>query len=188
MTCIVGIETENNVLLASDSIATDNFTKSIIDRPKLFKRNDILFGHVGSFRFSDILEFNINYPENINNFPPREFLVRLVIPIIKESLKFAGFSKISNNTETGGTAFLAYRNQLFTMQEDFSILRYTRRYGSIGAGCYHAMGSLFTTAKYSQMLTDEKELAEFRAKAALESSIEFVTSVAAPFHFQWLND
>ena len=69
-----------------------------------------------------------------------------------------------------GCFLVGVKGRLFSIDIDFQV--YEQDYDSVGSGCYHALGSLYTSKRSSPVKDIEK---------ALETAEHFVTSVKRPF-------
>lgn len=174
MTCIVGIEYKGNVYIGCDSAQSDGHFISAVDSPKIFTTGPLTFGYTTSFRFADLLQYNLSLPARSEDIvDDKQYLVATAVAAIRETLHKGGFSSIENNRESGGTALVIYKNKLYTMQDDFSIVRDTDRYASCGSGRNYALGSLATTQGM-------KVEAEQRVRLALEAAVKHCATVQGP--------
>lgn len=139
MTCIVGLEFEGKVILAGDIQGTGWNNKVIHTQPKVFNKNGVLFGYTTSYRFGQILEHGLKDPVVPDD--PNEvyrWLITVLIPDIAATLKAANF-------EGGGECLIGVKGQLWWVQGDFSVLRSTLGYTTVGSGTEYALGSLYTS-------------------------------------------
>lgn len=174
MTCIVGLEHEGKVYIGCDSAQSDGHFISAIDSPKIFTTGSLTFGYTTSFRFADLLQYNLMLPSRAEDMvDDKQYLVTAAIPAIRDALQKGGFTSIDNNRETGGTALIGYKGKLYTLQDDFSLVRDTDGYASCGSGGKYALGSLATTQGMN--LTPEH-----RVTAALEAAIKHCATVQGP--------
>lgn len=175
MTCIVGIEHDSKVYLGCDSAASDGWVAYKTDVSKIFTTDGITFGYTTSFRFADLLQYDLRIPaRSETEINDRRYLVGTVIKTIRETLQKGGFAKIDNNKETGGTALLVYRNKLYSLQDDYSLVRSTDGYASCGSGHAFALGSLATTARMENLIPQQ------RVTMALEAAVKHCATVDGP--------
>lgn len=172
MTCIVGVEHKGHVYLGSDSAMSDGHFTSVVDVPKIFTIRDITFGYTTSFRFADLLQYELKLPPQ-EDLEDRQYLITVVIKHIRECLKTGGFATINNNREQGGTALMVFKQKLYTLQDEFSIIRDIGGYAACGSGTNFALGSLASTAG----LAPEK-----RVELALNAAIKHCCTVSGPIH------
>lgn len=174
MTCIVGLEHDGKVYIGCDSAQSDGHFISAIDSPKIFTTGELTFGYTTSFRFADILQYSLTLPARAENVvDDKQYIVATAIPAIREALQKGGYTTIDNNHETGGTALIAYKNKLYTLQDDFSIVRDTDGYATCGSGGRFAIGSLATTQ-------DMKLPPKQRVILAVKAAIKHCATVQGP--------
>lgn len=158
MTCIVGIEFQNKVMLAGDIQGTGWNNKVVHTQSKVFNKNGVVFGYTTSYRFGQLLEHGLANPV----IPERDdeiyrWLITVLIPDIKHILK-------SNEWEGGGNCLIGVRGQLWELQNDYSVLRSVKGYASVGSGYEYALGSLMTSIEHTKLQTkDDYEIAIKRA-------------------------
>lgn len=113
MTCIVGVETENSVIIAGD---LGSSTRNTIDPTRLKKvflkkypseneNNKMIIGYSSSFRMGQLLEYKLNIPEQEPFTLDLEYLSTVFIDEVRKVLKKGGFTKIENNEESGWLLF-----------------------------------------------------------------------------------
>jgi len=171
MTCIVGVETDSGALLAGDSASVGSHHTKKTSNSKVFKYDDVQVacGYTTSFRMGQILEYHLDPPEVGQD--ERDYLVRVLVPEIRETLEEKGFSKIKNNKEKGGMFLLAVGDKVFKVQGDFSAIRHECPYSSVGLGAREAYGAMAAMKE-----DNPKEL----ARRAIEAASEFNTGVELP--------
>jgi hypothetical protein len=176
MTCVVGLLSGGKVYLGGDSCGSDSYTYENCNHPKVFKVGEFIIGGTTSFRMLDLLEYSLVIPEGrptkLENMD--KFMRTTFVDLVRSCLKNGGFCKIDNSVDQGGTFLIGYKDQLFRMQNDFSIITQVD-YDVVGCGDAAAKGSLFTTK-------DVKMSVENRITKALESAESVVIGVKAPFH------
>jgi ATP-dependent protease HslVU (ClpYQ) peptidase subunit len=139
MTCIVGMEFQDRVYIAGDIQGTGWNYKVVHTTPKVFSKCGVVFGYTTSYRFGQVLEHNLQDPV----IPHGEaeiyrWLITVLIPDVRAVLKETGYEK-------GGNCLIGVKNQLWELQDDFSVLRSVTGYSAVGSGCEYALGSLFTS-------------------------------------------
>lgn len=174
MTCIVAIKDGGKVHMGCDSIGTDGWRKESRVRPKLFKKGPLLVGWCGSFRMADLLEYEVEPPKLLPDEDVYPWLIKELIPVVRDQFKKGGFAKVENGVERGGSFLVAVRGRLFTVDSDYQVGETTRGYAAEGAGDTFAMGSIYST--HGQPAAD-------RLRIALEAAYEMCATVAPPFHY-----
>jgi ATP-dependent protease HslVU (ClpYQ) peptidase subunit len=173
MTCIVGLEHDGKVYMGCDSGQSDGHFTSSIDVAKIFTNRDITFGYTSSFRFADLLQYDLKIPIQ-DGTPDREYLVSAVVKEIRSVLHRGGYATVNNNTESGGTALLAFKSKLYRLQDDYSLVRDLGGYAACGSGANFALGSLAST----DSITDPA----YRVELALQAAIKHCATVQGPTH------
>jgi len=176
MTCIVGLLDGSRVLLGGDTCGSNGYSYESCDHSKVFKVGDFLIGGTTSFRMLDLLEYSLSIPyvtpsdeENMDKFMRTSF-----VSAVRTCMKDGGFTTYKNSVEEIGTFLVAYKNKLWRMQDDLSII--TRNvYDSVGCGMYAAVGSLHTTEGMEVS-------AEDRVTKALEAAASIMTGVKGPYN------
>lgn len=167
MTCIVGIEFNNNVYMLGDLCASDGNSMTLITRPKVFVKGGVVFGYTTSFRFGQILEFMMPTMS-----PPSsdilEWLITVFVSELRTVLDKASF-------KDSFQCLVGIKGELYTIQEDFSVLRSANGYTSIGSGSEVALGSLFTS-------TGDVEA---RCKTAILAAAHFCPGVSTECSGAW---
>ena len=166
MTCIVGLEMNGKVLMGGDIQGTGGNNKVVHTQPKVFNKKGVLFGFTTSYRFGQILEHGLAdpvIPEDDGDI--YRWLITVLIPDIRNALKM-------NNYETGGNCLIGVKGQLWELQNDFSVLRSIRGFGSVGSGYEYAMGSLHTSLAVIADVTDNKQIDEDFAISVIKTAIK----------------
>ncbi len=141
MTCIVGIEHEGHVFIGGDLQGTDVNIKVTHTQPKVFRVNGVLFGFTTSYRFGQILEHKVvplDVPTEASEV--YSWLVQSLVPQIQAALE-----KHDWGNGKCGKALIGVHDQLWNLQDDFSVFRTTPGYDAIGAGAEYALGSIYTS-------------------------------------------
>ena len=163
MTLVVAIEHKDQVFMGCDSMMSDAHTKDIFDRPKIIKKEGILFGYSGNFILDNLIRFSLQIPKGEKN---EDWLYTQLLPKIREHF--------GEKPSLEGDALIVISGKVYHLQEDFSIVRSKRGYISIGSGNEVAFGALHATKEL---------LPEDRIRIALEAASEYILSVGGPFHY-----
>ena len=140
MTCIVGIKYFDRVWIGGDRLGSDGYSKEESLRPKVFYNDEYLIGYTSSFRMGDLLE-HVLEPPAYDGSDPHRFLVRNFIPKVIKTFKDNYW--FTEGKAQGGEFLLAFRDNLFKVQDDFSVLSLEET--AIGSGEIAALGSLHST-------------------------------------------
>lgn len=140
MTCILGLEDKGQVWLGSDSYLGDADSRDILDRPKWFRKGPLVLAYYGGFREAQVLEHSLTIRQPRRNEKPMTFLTNAVAKVVQEGMDANGVHR--NNGEVGAGFLLVYSGLLYTLQEDFSVVRSRRGYAALGIGSAYALGAL----------------------------------------------
>jgi hypothetical protein len=175
MTCIVGIETPQGVMLGADSISGDtgSWTCWTADVPKLFRLGQYVLGFTSSWRMGDLLRHQLRLAP-----PPatrvHRHMVVAVVPAIRACLKEGGFATTKDGAEVGGFFLIGTNGQLFQIGSDYQVNRSTHGYNAVGVGRDIALGALAAT---------ERGAPRRRLRLALEAAGKHCMGVRGPWCF-----
>ncbi len=190
MTCIIGfVDSEDGVHMASDSCASNGRDYIRIKEPKVFKlENDtekMIIGYTSSFRFGQIIKFQVVLPDKKTKDTDLSYLVKRVVPVIRTQLKNNGYTTIVNSEEKGGYCLIGYNGHLYTMQDDFSIMESTAKFDSCGCGELKAKSILNYINNFEEGFKDcdIKEILEDVMVAVADVD----NNVRLPMHYELLD-
>jgi ATP-dependent protease HslVU (ClpYQ) peptidase subunit len=171
MTCIVGLEHEDQVWIGGDSAAVADIDISAHASPKVFHNGPFVVGFSTSFRMGQILQYHLRPPRPSKSRTKdlTRFMVVQFIEAVREVFKDKEFE---DEDGEGGKFLVGYKGALFVVDVDFQIYRPLPGYHAIGAGDNPALGALFA----SEGVPPQK-----RVLQALRASAEFCTVVRPPF-------
>lgn len=173
MTCIVACIEHGKAYIAGDKAGANGFTKNITVKPKLFKKDNIIFGYTTSFRMGQILEHELILPERSVNETLTHYVYTKLVKSIIKCFKDNGFGgKDDTIGDIGGNFIFIIENNIFEMQSDFSIIEHECNFCSVGSGTYHATAAMEVLMKYTKLKPQEK------LKEAIRVASKFVTSVS----------
>lgn len=189
MTAVLGLVHNQVVYLAGDSCSTAGDEYHIENYKKVFSRNiksayatkkkfKMVFGYTWSFRFGQILQYDLVIPD----FDPLQdvfkYMVVSFIPALRQALSNGGLLEKNNEVETGGTCIIGFQGRLFTIYNDFNVSEPRGRYTAIGAGYEYCLAML-------DYLMQQKEInPEDICITSLGIAANHCTSVRPPFHIE----
>lgn len=155
MTCIIGfVDKENDcVWMGADSLGSNGYTKSVNTQHKVFHHDvfkNVIMGSTTTFRHIDLLKYSENLFPEIDFYKKKEidhkYMVKTFIPNLITLFR----NNIPSESETnrGANFLLGAKNQLFEVQNDYSVLVPEHGFTAVGCGENVAMGSLITTTNY----------------------------------------
>ena len=173
MTCIIGYKENGVVYVGGDSVATNGWHKYSIANPKVFKRDPFIFGYTSSFRMGQLIEFNLKVPaqETEGDY---KYMVTKFVPALRECFKGGGWLKKEKDVEHGGYFIVGYKNELYEVQQNFSIMQSQNSYMTAGCGEFTANGAM-------EILKDLDLSPEEKIRAALAAVVKHDPNVAEPF-------
>lgn len=177
MTCIVGIVFDNRVYMGADSYGSNGYSGGTVLNPKCFISGEFIIGCTSTFRLIDVLRYKLVIPKihPDDQADADKYMRTTFIDAVRKCLTENGhLSKNTDGLESGGNFLVGYKNGLYEVQSDFSVLTVPIWGHSVGSGENSARGSLYTTK--DMQLTPEQ-----RITTALESASSTVPSVRPPF-------
>jgi ATP-dependent protease HslVU (ClpYQ) peptidase subunit len=146
VTCVVGIAQGNAVTIGADSAGWDGSTLMVGAAQKVFRNGPLLIGYTTSFRIGNLLRYALRVPTHRDDQPDDSYLVNDLVDAIRQCLKAGGVAKKENEVESAGELLVGYRDSLYVVASDYSVLRPRDQYAATGCGYQFALGSLWQTA------------------------------------------
>ena len=180
MSLIVGLIYKDNVYLGSDRQISCGNLKTDSDTAKMFERQGIVFGSVGSLRIGQILEHSFTIPQAYQDQTAKDYLVQLFVPAWRKCLRDNAAVTNNEGIETMDNRILiAFDRQIYVLYSDFSVSNEAmNKYAAIGSGEEFAYGSLHTTNKSTRQHKPKD-----RVRFALESAADHSLYVGRPFDY-----
>jgi ATP-dependent protease HslVU (ClpYQ) peptidase subunit len=169
MTCIVGIAKDNVVYIGGDRGASDGSAIVSLASPKVYIRDEWIFGYAGSMGIGQIMQI-INIPILSEDDDPFMVLRMDMVDAFKSMMDIQGISI----TEDSDTDFLiGIRGRLFEFSpSDWSVAEIHET--AIGSGGNFALGSLHTTSQY------EAASPIYRIDASINAAITYSPTCQGP--------
>jgi ATP-dependent protease HslVU (ClpYQ) peptidase subunit len=162
MTCIVGIAKDNVVYIGGDRGASDGSSITSLASPKVYIRDEWIFGYAGSIGIGQIMQI-IDIPILKPDDDPFIVLRMDMVDAFKGMLEHNGIS-ITEDNDTD--ILIGCRGRLFEFSPaDWSVAEVNET--AIGSGGNFALGSLFTTSQY------EAASPIYRIDTALNAAITY---------------
>ncbi len=181
MTCVVGIITDESIIMGADSANLDGFDAytTMKNQQKIFKTsNNMLIGVAGSARIGQILNHDFDYPEDKRE-DPYKYIIKDLIPAIKTRL--IDESMIENASMNPATNLLiGYKGRLFRMGSHFGVTESQDDYDAIGVGRYDSRGALYA------LKTIIKDMTVNSVEIAIKASINADVNIKPPIVFEYL--
>jgi hypothetical protein len=147
VTCIVGVIGDDGcVHVGGDSAGVSGWDLTIRSDRKVFAKDGFVFGFTSSFRMGQVLRHSFTPPKRHPDTPLDQYMVTEFIDAVRACLKAAGFAKVNNQVESGGTFIVGHAGRLFCVEDDFQVAEAAGRYMACGCGAAVAHGALFASA------------------------------------------
>lgn len=144
MTCIVGIETPNGVIMGADSFSGSEEGQQLgVASRKIVRRGRWLVAVSGSARLAQLIQYGLEWPE-----PPKRdlerFLVTKVVPALAKVAadKFVAIEDSHGQKYANMDMLLGVRGSLFMIHGDMTVGRNELGFEAVGAGAEVALGAL----------------------------------------------
>ena len=169
MTCIVGIAQEGSVYIGGDRGASDGSAIVSLATPKVYIRDEWIFGYAGSMGIGQIMQI-INIPILQEDDDPFLILRMDMVDAFKSMMDIQGTS-INEDSDTD--FLIGCRGRLFEFSpSDWSVAEINET--AIGSGGNFALGSLHTTSQY------EAASPIYRIEQALNAAIAYSPTCQGP--------
>lgn len=176
MTCVVAMVRDGHVFMGADSAAVGGYTIRYRKDPKVFINGEMLIGFTTSFRFGQILQYEFSPPKHHSDVSIEKYMVKTVVPAMRDALKTHGYTKVESNNERGGQCLIGYRGRLFMLDNDFQIAETDDGFDAVGCGHDLAMGSMHSTLAINPSFPANSHI-----ELALLAAARYSAGVTAPF-------
>lgn len=181
MTCIVGLQYENDVVLGADAVGSDGWLQRAYTTSKLvvLPAQQLAFGYTTSYRAGELIRRKL--PEAGLPMPPHApgddvwRYVLDVVEVLRTIWKEGGYMTLKDSVESGAQLLIACRGRLYSVNPDLSVLSSADGYDAVGNGCLAALGSLHTSACLTGVTPAD------RALLALQAAAHCTSGVGPPF-------
>ena len=147
MTCIVGYIADDGIYMGADSAGTDSALnqRTRIDN-KVFLMDDFVIGFTSSFRMGQLLQYQFEPPEYIEQIYGDIFgyMCTGFIDSLRACFINGGYAQNDKGEESGGVFLVGYKGRLFEIESDYQVAEVTDRYNAVGCGANYALCSLYT--------------------------------------------
>lgn len=175
MTCIVGIELQDGVLIGGDSAGTGGYRQSVRSDVKVWKAGEFVHGFTTSYRMGQLLRYNLSPPQTPHLEADEEerdkWMTTTYIDAVRKVLKEGGYAKVENGVELGGCYLVGWRGRLYRVDSDFQVGRSIEGFDAVGSGEDVAIGAMeVSSGKPTE-----------RVRAALAAAEKYNAAVGGPF-------
>jgi len=178
MSCVVAISENGVVWMGSDSlfVSVGDFAKKRTEaNSKIFRKDGLLIGWVGSRRFGDILQWNFNFPKFEDGRDFHEYLASDFVSSLLDTLQNLKHVEFRDGEALSYTFIIGRKGKIFQIHSDFSVSVLGDGYDACGSGDQLAMAALEGMKGLS--LTPEEKISR-----ALQIVSKFTANVGPPFH------
>lgn len=181
MTTIIGIETDEGVLLGADSAMSVSDTLTIEARiEKLWRpTTTVVIGYAGPWRTGQVLKYHLSLHRLLNPDDPEKWCAVDLADSIQVALERGS---VENDGDWG--LLVGIKDQLFIYGADLSGVRCIQKWAVIGSGDKAALGSLYTTECINNFAFENDEslmTEEVRVILALGAAASFDHQTDGPF-------
>lgn len=150
MTCIVGVETAEGVLLGADSWSDNGWSGGRRADEKLFAVGPYVIGFTTSYRMGQLLRYRLALPaplrvQEISDADLLAFMATDFVDAIRVIFKDGGWGEREKEQEKGGEFLVALGGRLFSILSDHQVMRSAHGYQAVGSGYQLALGSFATS-------------------------------------------
>lgn len=150
MTCIVGLETDEGVLLGADSWSDNGWGGQRRADAKLFEVGPYVVGFTTSYRMGQLLRYRLALaaPRRAGEQSDDDlfaFMATEFVDHIRQVFKDGGWGEREKERESGGEFLVALGGRLFGLGSDYQVMRSAHRYEAVGSGYLLSLGSFATT-------------------------------------------
>ena len=145
MTTLVGIQLEDQCILAADSqITEDNLRTISTSTPKIISIGKYLLGITGDSRPGDILAYNWS-PPNYKGADPIQWMGKKILPSILAAFKENGYDpyEATKEKDAGFDYIVAFNGNVFHIATDLSFIQSDLGLYGLGSGGAFALGYLY---------------------------------------------
>jgi hypothetical protein len=160
--------------MGADSAGVGGRDYVIRKDPKVFIKNQMLFGFTTSFRMGQLIQNSLKIPEHSVNVDDFTYLTSTFIDAVLECFREKAFAKIENNTAHGGQFLLGYRGSIYEVETDFQVGIPSLPYEACGCGADYAKGAM-------HILLPTKMTPKDKIVKALETASAFSNGVFPPY-------
>lgn len=167
MSCVISLKDDTGIYMGADSAVVMEMEIQTSISPKLFRNGDYLIGFAGAVRPGQTLCHPYwTPPKDILDMPDA----------IMAQLEDKGCLRFADHSTGCESEFLiGYKNRIFNLGCDFTLIEPADEYMAIGSGRPYALGALYSIRK-SRMSPQKKIL------KALECAEYYTPTVRGPFH------
>ena len=155
MTCIAAYKDHTGAIWVGSDMLASSIDQSVsrfeTAMPKVFHLGQFTIGYAGCFRFGQIMQYQWTPPDPDPRLDDLCYMSSVVAESLSDHLEAHDMLKDSHVLD-GGEALIAYKDSIYLVQDDFSVITVQRPFLAIGSGSDSAMGAMFA---YSSVCDDD---------------------------------
>jgi ATP-dependent protease HslVU (ClpYQ) peptidase subunit len=173
MTCIVGVQTQDGVIIGGDSAGNSGWVRIHRADPKVFINGEYLIGFTDSFRMGQLLRF-ADLPKALDRHGGEldRFVTTDLVEALRTLFKDGGYAKKESEREEGGTFLVGVNGRLYRIESNYQVGWTHDGYDAVGCGWEVAYGALHATRSLKP---------RSRVRSALEAAAHHSSGVHPPF-------
>lgn len=184
MTCIVGLKRPEGIYVGGDKKGSSSFCGEDRKKPKVWIKNNIIFGGCGSYRELQLMQYKLEIPKLYVGQPIDEYLYVNFIDAVKKCFKDNGAENVKDGvTKFYGEFIIGFKGELYCLQNDYGLLEPVDDFVCTGSGGYHSEAVM----KY---LSKNSELKNMDPREAIQQAIivasDYVLSVGSAIDIEFL--
>jgi ATP-dependent protease HslVU (ClpYQ) peptidase subunit len=170
MTCIIGLETKDGVIVAADSQATSGHEHGAVraECAKVIRKSNHLIACAGVARLSDVMRYHLTLPRYDGGSVHRH-AVTVIVPAIRKALTE---HLPERDKDTAMRMIIGVGGSVFEVDACLHVQLIDRGYVTAGSGGEVALGALHATSALAPRV---------RVYLALEAACALLTDCGAPF-------
>jgi ATP-dependent protease HslVU (ClpYQ) peptidase subunit len=163
----VGYNKKKEIIFGSDRQATIGGDIVLLSQPKIIKKGEIVIGVCGWALLLKVLRYNFVAPKHEKNLTNDEYINTIFVKKLRKCFKDNNVSTVKDNKEdTQSCMLVAYRGQIYEINCDFCVIKFSKDYYAVGSGRRFAIGAL------DSYLKTKGEIDENAIKIAVGSAIK----------------
>jgi ATP-dependent protease HslVU (ClpYQ) peptidase subunit len=186
MTVVVGIETEQGVLMGADSCVSNGNRNTLYNMVKVWRHGPCILGMAGEVRTIQAIQTRL-----IITHPPlptvtlQAWVITELLPAVREIAEEVA------DEDDEWQLLVGIGHELWSINHRWNVLRSWNCFDAIGSGQSYALGSLDATARVNIAANNMQEDGEIVARIspearivfALEAAVEYCADVNRPFNY-----
>lgn len=181
MSCVVGFKEKETgqLFFGADSISIQPDDLTTIERrdEKIFVKDNILFGTVGSCRMSQVLRYVFKIPEKPEEMSDIEYMCSIFVRDLISCFKDSDAIQFENNeVRLSGEIMIGFNKEIYIISSDFQVVLESGDFHSIGCASSFSQGAFFALKESGSNLNIENQII-----IALRSADEYSAGVKSPF-------